>query len=223
MSPRLKCSRATSARLSTTISTHTYLRPAHHGRAGLTDAISERCDSAEPHPSFLRRDEIRHPRAHQHGQSIPGPQPRLFYSNPNNTDTHTTKIDHRFSSSDSISGRYTGGHATSRLEGGRFGSPAAGLTNGFGSSRSDSRVYNASITETHMFSPTFIGELLVAVNRNPNGQGTLADFTDWAGQLGLPNPFGVQGWPTISARDFQATTGMPTITATRTSLLCDRR
>ena len=31
--------------------------------------------------------------------------------------------------------------------------------------------------------------MLVAVNRNPNGQGTLADFTDWSQKLGLPNPF----------------------------------
>jgi hypothetical protein len=88
------------------------------------------------------------------------------------------------------------------LAGGRFGSPADGLTNGFGTGRSDSRVYSATINHTHVFSPNFLNELLLAVNRNPNGQGTLADFTNWSQQLGLPNPFGVTGWPTISAGNF---------------------
>jgi len=41
--------------------------------------------------------------------------------------------------------------------------------------------------------------LLVGVNRNSNGSGTLADFTDYPTQLGLPNPFGVTGWPTLYA------------------------
>ncbi|MBV6430471.1 MAG: hypothetical protein IANPNBLG_00584 [Bryobacteraceae bacterium] len=126
----------------------------------------------------------------------------VFYPNRNNYDTLSTKIDHRFSDSDSISGRFTRGRTTSALFGGRFGSPADGLTNGFGTGRGDSRVYNISLTENHIFSPNFLNELLLAVNRNPNGQGTLADLTDWSGKLGLPNPFGVQGWPTISAGNF---------------------
>src|SRR5215831_14974942 len=104
--------------------------------------------------------------------------------------------------SDSLSGRFSRGRVTTALEGGRFGSPADGLSNGFGTGRSDSLVYSATITHTHVFSPSFLNELLLAVNRNPNGQGTLADFTNWAQQLGLPNPFGVTGWPTISAGDF---------------------
>ena len=126
----------------------------------------------------------------------------VFYPNKNNTDTLTTKIDHRISSADNLSGRFTRGRATTALLGGRFGSPADGLTNGFGTGRSDSRVYTATINEVHSFSPSFLNELLLAVNRNPNGQGTLADFTDWAQTLGLPNPFGVSGWPTITAGDF---------------------
>ncbi len=126
----------------------------------------------------------------------------VFYPNQNNTDTVTTKIDHRFSGSDNVSGRFTRGHAVNSLTGGRFGSPADGLTNGFGTGRGDSRVYTAAISETHVFSPNFLNELLVAVNRNPNGQGTLADFTDWPQKLGLPNPFGVLGWPTIGAGSF---------------------
>jgi hypothetical protein len=56
-----------------------------------------------------------------------------------------------------------------------------------------------SIVETHTFAPNFLNELLLAATRNPNGQGTLADFTAWAQRLGLPNPFGLNGWPTITA------------------------
>lgn len=126
----------------------------------------------------------------------------VFYPNNNNTDTLTAKGDHRFSASDSLSGRFTRGRATNVLAGGRFGSPAEGLTNGFGTGAGDAKVYNIAVTETHVFSPNFLNELLLAVNRNPNHQGTLADFTNWSQQLGLPNPFGVTGWPTISAGNF---------------------
>jgi len=136
------------------------------------------------------------------GNPFQVPNLDVFYPNRNNTDTLTTKIDHRFSAADSLSGRFTRGRATNSLAGGRFGSPADGLTNGFGTGRGDSRVYTATISETHVFSPNFLNEMLVAVNRNPNGQGTLADFTDWSQKLGLPNPFGVQGWPTITAGAF---------------------
>ena len=130
------------------------------------------------------------------------PNLQVYYPNLNNFDTFTAKIDHRVSQSDNLTGRFTRGRTTNSLAGGRFGSPADGLTNGFGTGRGDSRVYNFSLTENHTFSPTFLNELLIAVNRNPNGQGTLADGTDWAAKLGLPNPFGVQGWPTITAGGF---------------------
>jgi len=130
------------------------------------------------------------------------PNMQVFYPNKNNFDTLTAKIDHRISQSDNLTGRFTRGRTTNALLGGRFGSPADGLIDGFGTGRGDSRVYNISLTENHTFSPTFLNELLLAVNRNPNGQGTLADGTDWAAKLGLPNPFGVQGWPTIGAGGF---------------------
>src|SRR5206468_3988701 len=97
-----------------------------------------------------------------------GPNLDVFYANPSNYDTLTTKIDHRFSVADTLSGRFTRGRSTNFLYGGRFGSPADGLSNAGGTSRSDSRVYNTTITETHIFSPNFLNELTLAVNRNPN-------------------------------------------------------
>ena len=78
--------------------------------------------------------------------SDPFQSPNLdtFYPNNNNTDTLTAKGDHRFSSADSLSGRFTRSRATSLLAGGRFGSPAEGLTNGFGTGRTDTHVYNTT-------------------------------------------------------------------------------
>ena len=122
---------------------------------------------------------------------------QAFYPLVNGNNNFTTRIDHRFSDKDSVSGRFTRSGLTSEQSGGRFGAPAAGLANAFGSGNSRTVVYNVSLTETHMFSPTFLSELLLSTNRNPNRQGTLADLTPWAKNLGLPNPFGTLGWPTI--------------------------
>lgn len=122
---------------------------------------------------------------------------QAFYPVVNGNNNFTTRVDHRFSDKDSISGRFTRSGLTAEQNGGRFGAPAEGLSNSFGSGNSRTLVYNASVTETHMFSPTLLSELLLSVNRNPNRQGTLADLTPWAQNLGLPNPFGTLGWPTI--------------------------
>ncbi len=45
---------------------------------------------------------------------------------------------------------------------------------------------NVSASYTRNFSPTFLNELLIGVNRNNNSSGTLADFTDWPKELGFP-------------------------------------
>jgi hypothetical protein len=125
----------------------------------------------------------------------------IYYNTLTNTDSYTVKGDHRFSPSDSLSGRFTRSRRFFSQVGGRFGSPDPSLRDGFGTGRSDSFVYTASLTHTHIFTPNLFSEVLVAVQRSPHGNGTLADFTDWAGKLGLPNPFGVTGWPTISSSD----------------------
>lgn len=131
-----------------------------------------------------------------------GPNLDVFYPLNTNTDTLTAKGDHRFSDSDNMSIRFTRSRFTRVQTGGRFGSPAEGLANGFGSGLNDTYVYSGTLNETHLFTPNFFNEALIAVNRNPNHQGTLADFTNWSQQLGLPNPFGVTGWPTITAGSF---------------------
>ena len=52
---------------------------------------------------------------------------------------------------------------------------------------------------TGVWTPTLLSELQFASNRAPKASGTLANDVDWANKLGLPNPFGVTGWPTICA------------------------
>ena len=111
-----------------------------------------------------------------------------FYPNPQNTDTLTIKGDQRFSDKDSLSGRFTRSRLHSEQDGGRYGSPIPTLTNGYGTGRADSWIYSTSVTYNRTFTPTLLNELLLAANRNPNGQGTLADNTPWANQSGTSEP-----------------------------------
>ena len=121
-----------------------------------------------------------------------------------NTDSNaiTIKGDHRFSDRDSLTGRFTRTRLDRIRRGGVFGSPTDDIPNGFGTGRSEPRVFSMALTHTRVFSPTFFSELLLASHRSRHGSGTLADSTDWGAQLGLPNPFGVSGWPTLSAGTF---------------------
>ena len=122
---------------------------------------------------------------------------QAFYPVTTDSGSYTTRIDHRLSDNDNLFGRFTLSRYERAQSGGRFGAPAQGVPNGFGSGLSDSTVYSTSITHNHLFSPTFFNELLLVGYRNPNAQGTLADETNWSADLGMPNPFGVTGWPTM--------------------------
>lgn len=125
-----------------------------------------------------------------------------FYPDVLNTDTITVKGDQRFSTSDTLSGTFTRSRRTTRLAGGRFGTPPLDLADGYGSGRQDSRIYTTSLRHVHIFSPRLLNELVLAGHRSPHGSGTLADFTNWPEKLGLPNPFGATGWPTMGAGTF---------------------
>jgi len=119
-----------------------------------------------------------------------------FYPVKNDTGNLTVKGDHHFSQSDMLSVRWTRSTRKAATEGGVFGNPI-NVEAGLGTSRSDANINNVSITQTHTFSPTLINELLVGAHRSYKSSGTLADFEDWPQRLGLPNPFGVRGWPTL--------------------------
>lgn len=111
----------------------------------------------------------------------------------------TIRVDQRVSGKDYLSVRFTRDSRDFVQTGNRFGNPPQELTNAGGTGFRRSVVYNTVVNETHSFTPNVLIESLFGLNRNPNHQGTLADFTDWPTQLGLPNPFNVLGWPTISA------------------------
>jgi carboxypeptidase family protein/TonB-dependent receptor-like protein len=112
--------------------------------------------------------------------------------------TYTIKGDHNLTAKDRLSVRYSSGTRNNKTEGGLYGNPV-NVDAGLGTGRSDFKYRNVSASYTRNFSPTFLNELLIGVNRNNNSSGTLADFKDWPKELGLPNPFGVTGWPTLYA------------------------
>ena len=154
-------------------------------------------------PFFKEMQKITHPPSNA-TNPFQGQNLGAFYPLRTNTDSYTAKGDHHFSENDNLSIRFTRSRYTRQQTGGRFGSPIDGLTNGYGSGLNDTFVYSGVLNETHTFTPAFLNEFQVSVNRNPNHQGTLADFTNWSAQLGLPNPFGTNGWPTICAGSFSS-------------------
>jgi outer membrane receptor protein involved in Fe transport len=117
-------------------------------------------------------------------------------------DKWTTRLDHQLTKNDNLSVRYLYTDLARRQTGARFGAPPPNLANPWGSQRQDGVVWNASVRHNRVFRPNLFNELTLGVQRNANSNGTLADFTPWAKQLGLPNPFGVDGWPTLVASPF---------------------
>lgn len=119
-----------------------------------------------------------------------------FYPRKFDDNKITVRADHHFSENDTLSARWTRSTRKAATEGGVYGNPI-NTEAGLGTGRQDVNVNNLSITQTHTFSPTLVNELLIGAHRTYNSSGTLADFEDWPKRLGLPNPFGVTGWPTI--------------------------
>lgn len=120
-----------------------------------------------------------------------------YYPVTSDVNTYTGKIDHVFSEKDNLSGRFTQSKQPRRTFGGRYGYPPPGSTDAGGTGRQDSKVYSIFTRWNHVFTPTLLNEFQASSNRSTNSSGTLADDTNWADKLGLPNPFGVTGWPTI--------------------------
>ncbi len=121
-----------------------------------------------------------------------------FY--PDNLDSNklTLKTDALLANRNNLSVRWTRGTRRAVVGGGVYGAPI-NADAGVGTARSQTEVHNLSISHTQTFSPRFLNELLLGVQRSAHSQGTLADFTNWADRLQLPNPFRVTGWPTFYA------------------------
>jgi hypothetical protein len=122
---------------------------------------------------------------------------QTYYAIPENQDTLTLKGDHNFSERDTISGSFTRSPDSQAQYGGKYGFPPPGCTNCGGTGRRDTSVYTDYVRYNHVFSPTLLNQLMLASHRSVANYGTLGDNTKWADKLGLPNPFGVTGWPTV--------------------------
>ena len=130
------------------------------------------------------------------------PNFNAVYPNINDTHKYNARGDHRFSEKDTLMVRFAMTNLQAEQQGGRFAGPPMGMPNAYGSGRNDNKFYSLSVQETHVFTPTLLNELTLGFNRNRNSNGTLADFTNWANELGFPNPFGALGWPSLGVDSF---------------------
>jgi hypothetical protein len=122
---------------------------------------------------------------------------QAYYPQSTDTNSITGKVDQVFSEKDTLSARYTQSWSNFLQAGARYGYPPPGVTDGPGTGLQNSKVYSIVGHYTHTFSPTVLNELQLSAFRAPNSSGTGADNVDWDAKLGLPNPFGATGWPTL--------------------------
>ncbi len=122
---------------------------------------------------------------------------QTFY--PNNTDTNTItgRVDQVFSEKDTLSVSYTQAFQNALQAGGRYGYPPPGVTTGTGSYAQKANVFSIATHWTHTFSPTVLNELRLSAHRSSDTSGTNGLNVNWDTKLGLPNPFGATGWPTV--------------------------
>ncbi|MPY87517.1 MAG: hypothetical protein GEU99_06315 [Luteitalea sp.] len=149
------------------------------------------------HPFAQQLQGLTHPATNDINPLV-GNNLETAYPVKNDENKLTLKVDHVLSPIDHLSVRWSRDTRENRTEGGRFGSPANAEA-GLGTGRQDVEINNVSVNYRRTFAPTLLSEVLVGVNRSNNSSGTLADATPFANELGLPNPFGVTGWPTLSA------------------------
>ncbi len=148
------------------------------------------------------------------------PNFKVYYPNTQDFNTQSAKFDQIFSEKDNLSVRYTRSAQKNVRVGGRYGFPPPGCTDCGGSGLSTFGLSSVIARENHVFRPNLMNEFQASVNRSPNHQGQLSDATNWADKLGLPNPFGATGWPSIYTSDWsvplRTAAGMPTIPRIRT-------
>ncbi len=131
-----------------------------------------------------------------------GPNFQTYYGRPDDQHTFTIKGDQVFSEKDTVSAKFTRAVDANSLAGGRYGYPPPSCTNCGGSGRQNADVYSTYVRWNHVFKPTLLNELQLSGHRSNNSTGTLGDNVNWANKLGLPNPFGVTGWPTLCTNDY---------------------
>jgi hypothetical protein len=101
-----------------------------------------------------------------------------------NEGTWDARVDHNFSSKDSIYARFSYDQATNFVPG---GSPTWSEQNAFGSNQHiENHGRNAVVTETHVFSPNLINQATVGYNRIFNHILSFGTGTCEAAKLGIP-------------------------------------
>ncbi|HEU0141994.1 MAG TPA: TonB-dependent receptor [Bryobacteraceae bacterium] len=127
--------------------------------------------------------------------------------------TITGRFDHNFTENDRFYARWTqGDHDTLRYPFGTI--PMIDWVPGSVTNQSPNKSLALSWMRT--FSPTLFNELLVSGSREHWTDSTGEAGVKYADRLGLPNPFGVAGWPGIydwSLRNYYFETGNPQATA----------
>ncbi len=131
------------------------------------------------------------------------PNFKVYYPVTQDYNSQTAKFDAALTSKDNMSARWTRSYQKNVTAGGRFGYPPLGCSDCGGSGLSTFGLTSVVAREVHVFRPTLLNEFQVSANRAPNHQGQLSDSTNWADKLGLPNPFGATGWPSIYTSDSQ--------------------
>jgi hypothetical protein len=101
-----------------------------------------------------------------------------------NEGTWDVRVDHNFSSKDSVFGRFSYDQATNFVPG---GSPTWSEANAFGSNQHiENHGRNAVVTETHVFSPNLINQATAGYNRIFNHILSYGTGTCEAAKLGIP-------------------------------------
>ncbi len=124
----------------------------------------------------------------------PGPENR-------NDNTLTIRLDHRFSERDHIFLRLTHGDNMREYLGNEPSIPT--LDNSTNVTYRMTRNMSTVFSWTHTISPTFFSETLANWSYENLDFYAGDYFKNWAGQLGLPNPFGEQGFPYIRNTGFE--------------------
>jgi Carboxypeptidase regulatory-like domain/TonB dependent receptor-like, beta-barrel len=122
---------------------------------------------------------------------------QAYYPQSTKTNSITGRFDEVFSDKDNLSVRYTQSSSSYFQTGGHYGYPPPGVTDGPGTSAQNAKDYNITAHYTHVFTPSLLNDLQLGAHRSPNHQGTGSDNVNWDSKLGLPNPFGATGWPTV--------------------------
>jgi hypothetical protein len=105
--------------------------------------------------------------------------------------TITSRIDHRLTENDRFYGRYTQGNYWGFSQ--FYSQPM--LNNVAGTVARLAPNKSLALSWVRTFSPTFFNEVLASASREVWWKGTGEPGVKYSDQLGLPNPFNVEGWP----------------------------